>query len=241
MHKKIAIAFFAFHFAFSAFQPMHANADDPLRLIFNGTNESATSYHYKGLDVPGFQWDIYLKDYFNDEWRMNKVREYGGVEYYVGNRYVPGSGKRYASSASVYYSSQGVVISFVSQNWQNEKCLVYNMVWQSNSRISGCEYWVGADRFDGYYFRTGYIDLISGTFAGKTKAIVSGKTTAETNKEQQKTGVETLPKEIWGNEELESGLLFRLGSEDFAKLKQEAIEKGLVPNQSNVQNNAAMK
>jgi hypothetical protein len=136
---------------------------DPLQLIAGERYD-----HYNGVDCEGFQWDIIFKDYFQDEWRMNKVRESGDVEYYVGNRYVPSNGKRYAASACIYHSVRGDTISFVSQSWQREKALVYNMTWHSDTRISGSEYWLGADRWDGYYFRTGYIDLIRGSFGGHT-------------------------------------------------------------------------
>jgi hypothetical protein len=78
------------------------------------------------------------------------------------------NGKRYAASACIYHSVGGDTISFVSQSWQREKALVYNMTWQSDTRLSGAEYWLGADRWDGYYFRTGYIDLIRGTFGDRT-------------------------------------------------------------------------
>ncbi len=142
----------------------HAKDCNPLALIPSGVNY----YYYAGVDCPDFEWDVILKDYFQDEWRMKKVRDTGGAEYYVGNRYVPSNGKRYASSACVYHAVQGDVISFVSQSWQDEKSLIYNMTWHSDTRISGSEYWSGADRWDGYYFRTGYIDLIKGTFGGKT-------------------------------------------------------------------------
>lgn len=147
-----------------------ALADDPLQLVMNGNYQTAVSHYYLGEDVPGYKWAIYLRDYFNDEWRMKKVCEYGGIEYYVDNRYVPSNGKRYASSASVFHSPMGDVISFASQNWQKEKSFSYNMVRQNDYRYYGCEYWIGADRWDNYYFRNAYIELVSGTFGGKTRA-----------------------------------------------------------------------
>lgn len=146
-----------------------AHADDPMRLVMNGTWQTAVHHYYVGQDVPGYRWDIYLKDYYNDEWRMKKVRDYGGVEYYVGNRYVPSNGKRYASSASVFHSNQGDVISFSSQNWQKEKTFTYNMIRQNDYRMYGCEYWVGMDRWDNFYMRNAWIELQSGEFGGKTR------------------------------------------------------------------------
>lgn len=185
-------------------------ADNPLQLISDGNY-----HHYAGTDVEGFTWDIIFKDYFNDEWRMKKVREYGGVEYFVGNRYVPSSGKRYAVSASIYYSSQGDVISFASQNWQDEKFFVYNMVWQSNTRIIGCEYWVGADRWDGYYFRNAYIDLIKGSFGGRTIQ----STSSHMSVNDATNTVAGVPQEVWANED-DNTLKMRLEPDRYEAVKK---------------------
>jgi hypothetical protein len=136
--------------------------EDPLQLV---KNDTGSSYHYVGEDVEGFNWPVVFLDYYNDTWKMKQVRSYGDVDYYVGNRIAYGnSGKRYACSASIYHAPIGDVISFNSQNYQVEKSFTYNMAWQNDTRLSGCEYWLGADRFDNYYFRNAYIDLKSGAF-----------------------------------------------------------------------------
>ncbi|NCC25932.1 MAG: hypothetical protein EOM25_12190 [Deltaproteobacteria bacterium] len=202
---------------FSLHSPDNANAEcNPLQLIHDGNYD-----HYKGVDCEGFSWDIIFKDYFNDEWRMKKVREFGSVEYFVGNRYVPGSGKRYASSASIYHSSQGDVISFASQNWQDEKSLVYNMTWQSNIRISGCEYWLGADRYDGYYFRNAYIDLIRGTFGGKIVQASGSEAMAEYG-----DIVAGVPEDVWTGA-TEEDLQMRLEPDRFEAVKAAREDRGI--------------
>ena len=232
-------------------------ADDPLRLVMNGTWQTAVNHYYVGQvgnymitgskmvdqGVPGFQWDIYFRDYYNDEWRMNKVRDYGGVEYYIGNRYVPSNGKRYASSASVFHSDQGDVISFVSQNWQKEKSFAYNMIRQNDYRMYGCEYWIGIDRYDNFYMRNAWIELQKGTFGGKTrgKVVKTNSVNEETETKEKLTGFAALPKEIWGDPALEEGLEMRLGEEEFNLLKEQAYRAYNIPEQANVKDNEKLK
>ena len=38
-----------------------ASADDPMRLVMNGTWQTAVHHYYVGQDVPGYQWDIYFR------------------------------------------------------------------------------------------------------------------------------------------------------------------------------------
>lgn len=188
-----------------------AQADcNPLQLV-----QAGNYYYYKGVDCEGFQWDIIFKDYFNDEWRMKKVRDNGGVEYFVGNRCVPSNGKRYAASACIYHSVQGDVISFVSQSWQDEKALTYNMTWHNDTRISGSEYWLGADRWDSYYFRTGYIDLIRGIFGGKSV----GSSSQPMGVNEATNNVAGVPQEVWANED-DSTLKTRLEPDRYEAVKE---------------------
>lgn len=187
-------------------------ADDPLRLVMDGT-----SHHYVGEDEPGYKWDIYFRDYYNDEWRMKNVREYGSVEYYVGNRYVPSNGKRYASSASVYHSPIGDVISFASQNWQKEKSFSYNMVRHNDYRFCGCEYWIGADRWDSYYFRNAYIELVSGTFGGKT--IAAGTKAAYDKNNMDNDTMMGIPEGVWRTADKEI-LRMRLEPERYEEIME---------------------
>ena len=230
-------------------------ADDPLRLVLNGTHQTAANHYYIGQlgdytignklveqGVPGFEWPIYFKDYYNDEWRMKKVRDSGGVEYYVGNRFVPSNGKRYACSASVYHSSIGDVVSFASQNWQKEKSFIYNMTWQNDWKAYGCEYWIGTDRFDKYYFRNGWIKLNKGTFGGKiAKTAVKTSSVKEETDKEKVAGFAALPQAIWGDPNLEKGLEMRLGEEEFVLLKEQAYKAYNIPAQANVKNNEQLK
>ena len=58
-------------------------------LIMAGSYQTAVNHFYNGQGSnsspgritdspgqPGFTWQVYLRDYYNDEWRLNKVRDY---------------------------------------------------------------------------------------------------------------------------------------------------------------------
>ena len=128
----------------------------------------------------------------------------------------PATAKRYASSASVFHSDQGDVISFCSQNWQKEKGFTYNMIRQNDYRMYGCEYWTGMDRWDNFYMRNAWIELQKGSFGGKTKSATSKDAMPKVKDSDEIAGV---PASVWREMDPEA-LKTRLEPDRFEKVMQ---------------------
>jgi hypothetical protein len=71
------------------------------------------------------------------------------------------------------------------------------------------------NRWDGYYFRNAYIDLINGAFGGKTLEVTSFLVSAE----DATNTVAGVPQEVWANED-DNTLKMRLEPERYEAVKK---------------------